>query len=172
VVYILQMLNEGIMSGPAHISVFGFSPHAVKQVEGNCSQRFPSTCLVTFVQKLLSTQQVLAKWRVKSGERGVQVIDPTLPLLFSGNLRCKKTVTLHIVTLQKCADIACHWDSSSKICATNSFSMSSYVVAFTLLSVYEKAWTLFVWTKHRTRWDLDCSIHEGCCSIKSSGYVS
>jgi hypothetical protein len=37
VTYILQMINEGTVSGPADISVFSFSPHAAKQVKGNCS---------------------------------------------------------------------------------------------------------------------------------------
>jgi hypothetical protein len=38
VTYILQMFNEGTVSGPADIiSVFNFSPHVFKQVEGNCS---------------------------------------------------------------------------------------------------------------------------------------
>jgi hypothetical protein len=43
------------------------------------------------------------------------------------------------VTLQKCGDMTCHWDSSSKICLRNSFNMSRYIMAFTLRSVYEKA---------------------------------
>jgi hypothetical protein len=37
--YILQMFNEGIVSGPADISVFNFSPHVVQQVTINCSHR-------------------------------------------------------------------------------------------------------------------------------------
>jgi hypothetical protein len=37
VTYILQMFNEGIVSGPAYISVLNFSPHCVNQVEDNYS---------------------------------------------------------------------------------------------------------------------------------------
>jgi hypothetical protein len=38
VTYILQMFNEGTVSGPADIiSVLNFSPHVAKQIEGNCS---------------------------------------------------------------------------------------------------------------------------------------
>jgi hypothetical protein len=45
VTYILQMFNEGTMSGPVDISVFNFSLHVVKQVEGNCSHSisYPSS---------------------------------------------------------------------------------------------------------------------------------
>jgi hypothetical protein len=38
VTYILQVFNEGTVSGPAdNISVLNFGPHVIKQVEGNYS---------------------------------------------------------------------------------------------------------------------------------------
>jgi hypothetical protein len=37
VTYILQMFNEGTVSGPANTSVFNSSPNIVKQVDSNCS---------------------------------------------------------------------------------------------------------------------------------------
>jgi hypothetical protein len=92
--------NTGTMRGPADISVFSFSPHIVKQVEGNCSHCISYT-LSKFWQSSSQWWHVHSildvppkeKSRVRSGKHDDLVIGLPLPIHSSGNLQFKKSVT-------------------------------------------------------------------------------
>jgi hypothetical protein len=112
------MFNEGTVSVPADISVFNFSPHVVKQVEGNynyCISYPPSKFRQSGSQfwHVHSILDVPPKEKIKGGKvrRTRWPSSPPLPVHFPGNLLFKKSVTLcGNVEALRLVGTACHWD--------------------------------------------------------------
>jgi hypothetical protein len=107
------MFNEGTVSGPANIiSVFSFSPHVVKQVDGICSHCIsypPSKFRQNGSQWWHPWCTPKRKNQGKCRPTGWPRKGPHLPIHFLGNMRFKKSVT----SLWKCGVSPSCWNSMS-----------------------------------------------------------